>query len=540
MFKKSIILVLVLMMALFTVVGCEEDATEEAEEVTEEERYGGTYYGRLSADPPTLDPAQSTDTTSAKVLRNLFDRLLDLDDDLEIAPAIAEDWERSDDGLVITFNLRDDVYFHNGEHLTAEDVVYTFNRLADPDTQSPRASDYDLIEGYEEVREGEADSLEGVTAVDDYTVELEFVKPNTSFLYTLTRADAGIVNQTAIEAADDTEREPVGTGPFKLENWDSDHQLDLDAFEDYYAGNPYLDDVVLRVIEESSSAFAEYEQGNIYEITEGDIPDGDVQRVLEGPEFEDDKRFNERLGTYYFGFNTQVEPFDDPLVRRALNHAVDKETIAKVLRDDIVQPANGIIPEGMIGYDEDLAGYEYDPERAEELLAEAGYEDGLPDTYELAYNTDEAHQGIAEAVQRNLENIGVDVELMNMEWGSYIEKVDDGDTEIFRLGWVDSDPDPDYFVYNTFHSSNIGGTNSAQYDNPEMDEMLEKGRTMPVGEEREELYREINEILMDDAPWIPIYFYRDLTVSKPYVNGLRLSPRGAEPYTDVWINPSER
>ncbi len=540
MFKKSIILLLVLMLSLFTVVGCSEEATEEAGEVTEEERYGGTYYGRLSADPPTLDPAQSTDTTSARVLRNLFDRLLDLDDDLEIAPAIAEDWERSEDGLVITFNLRDDVYFHNGEHLTADDVVYTFNRLVDPDTQSPRASDYDLIKGYEAVREGEADTLEGLTVVDDYTVEFEFVKPNTSFLYTLTRADSGIVNQTAIEAVDDTEREPVGTGPFKLENWSSDHRLDLDVFEDYYAGRPYLDEVVLRIIEESSSAFAEYEQGNIYEMAEGDLPDGDVQRVLEGTEFEDDKRFNQRLGTYYFGFNTQVEPFDDPLVRKALNHAIDKETITKVLRDGIVQPANGIIPEGMIGYDEDLAGYDYNPDKAEELLAEAGYEDGLPDTYELAYNTDEAHQGIAEAVQRNLENIGVDVNLVNMEWGSYIEKVDDGDTEIFRLGWVDSDPDPDYFVYNTFHSSNIGGTNSAQYDNPEMDEMLEKGRTMPVGEEREELYREINEKLMDDAPWMPIYFYRDLTVIKPFVNGLRLSPRGAEPYTDVWINPSER
>ncbi len=540
MFKKLMIFCLVLMLSLFVVVGCDEDITEEAEEVTEEERYGGTYYGRLSADPPTLDPAQATDTTSARVLRNIFDRLLDLDDDLEITSAIAEDWERSDDGLVITFDLRDDIYFHNGEHLTADDVVYTFNRLVDPDTESPRASDYDLLKGYEEVRDGEADALEGLTAVDDYTVEFEFVKPNTSFLYTLTRADAGIVNQTAIESVDDTEREPLGTGPFKLENWSSDHQLDLDVFEDYYAGRAYLDEVVLRVIEESSSAFAEYEQGNIYEMAEGDLPDGDVQRVLEGTEFEDDKKFNQRLGTYYFGFNTQVEPFDDPLVRRALNHAIDKETITEVLRDGIVQPANGIIPEGMIGYDEDLAGYDYDTDKAEELLAEAGYEDGLPGTYELAYNTDEAHQGIAEAVQRNLENIGVDVELLNMEWGSYIEKVDEGDTEIFRLGWVDSDPDPDYFVYNTFHSSNIGGTNSAQYDNPEMDEMLEEGRTMPVGEEREELYREINETLMEDAPWMPVYFYRDLTVIKPFVNGLSLSPRGVEPYTNVWINPSER
>ncbi|WP_027339339.1 ABC transporter substrate-binding protein [Halonatronum saccharophilum] len=539
--KRSILSVLTLVLALVVLVGCgAQDQSEDLREVSEGDRYGGTYYARLASDAPTLDPARSTDSTSSRVIENIFDRLVEFEGDSEIVPGLATDWDISDDGLVWTFDLRDDVYFHDGNHFTAEDAVYTYTRILDPKTQSQRSGYYVRIEGAEDFREGKIDYVPGLKALDDYTLEITLEEPFTPFLSILAVASGSIVSQEAVETyGDNFAQNPVGTGPFEFIDWQSDHQIVLEKNQNYHIeGRPYLDKIVFRVVSESAAAFAEYEQGNIYEIVDGDIPDGEMQRVVHSDEFIEELILEPRLGTYYFGFNVTSKPFDNKKVRQAINYAVNRDTIVDVIMNGTVKPATGVLPPGMVGYEDDLEGYSYNPEKAKDLLAEAGYPDGLPGTYELAYNTSDAHQNVAEALQASLRGIGVDVELLNLEWGTYLEKIESGDSEMFRLGWVASYPDPDNFLYNNFHSINIGGTNSPYYDVPEIDEMLDKGRGMLPGEEREELYAQINRRLVDDAPWIPIYHYSNLVLLKPFVNDFDVTARGEEArLTDVWLHP---
>ncbi|AGB40434.1 ABC-type dipeptide transport system, periplasmic component [Halobacteroides halobius DSM 5150] len=555
MFKKSISLLLILFVVLFAAVGCGgndvnkkeakngEQVKEKDQKITKKEKYGGTFKGRLASDPPTLDPAHATDTTSSRVIRNIFDGLVQYNKDLEIVPAIAKSWDVSKDGLTWTFNLRKDVTFHNGNKVTAEDVIYSFTRIVDPDTMSERAGLFEDVKGVEAYQNGKADKVSGFKKIDKYTVRIQLKRPFTPFLQVLAMENASIVSKEAVKKyGDQFSQHPVGTGPFKFTSWKHDSKVVLEKFEDYYVdGRPYLDKVEYKVIADNTTAFASYEQGSIYQM-DSDIPSGQVERIMDpNGEFADDYSLVNRLGTYYLGFNTQKAPFDNPKVRKALNYAVNRQVIAQVLRHGTVKPAQGILPPGMPGYNPDLEGYTFNMKKAKKLLAEAGYPNGLPGTYELAYNTSKSHQKIAVAVQRNLKELGVDVKLVNTDWGTYINKVDKGDTQIFRLGWIADYPDPDNFLYVLFHSDNAGsGGNYSFYKNPAVDKLLEKARRMKPGKERLELYQKIEKKIMDDAPWIPVYYYSTHVLVKPFVHGYTFTPQTPLELTDVWLDPSHQ
>ncbi|GAB6138238.1 peptide ABC transporter substrate-binding protein [Halanaerobaculum tunisiense] len=552
MFKKSLSLVAILFLLAFAVVGCggnqqaeqDQQQEEQQQQVTEADKQGGTFQARLASDPPTLDPAHTTDTTSSRVIRNIFDGLVQYNEDLEVAPAIAKDWSVGDEGVEWTFQLREGAKFHNGREITAKDVVYSFTRLLDPETKSERAWLFERVEGAQAFQEGEADQVTGLEAVDEYTVKITLQEPFTPFLSMLCMENASIVPKEAVqEKGEDFEQNPVGSGPFKFASWKHDNKVVLEKNEDYYVDNrPYLDEVNYRIITEGSSSFAEYEQGNIHVMIQGDIPSGQIDRVTDPKgEFADQYTLNNRLGIYYIGFNTQKEPFTNKKVRQALNYAVNKKVIASVVRDGLVKPATSILPPGMPGYNEDLEGYPNDINKAKELLKEAGYEDGLPGTYELAYNTSKTHQNVAEAIQSNLKNIGVDVELNNMDWGTYIQKVDKGKTDMFRFGWIGDYPDPDNFLRVLFHSDNAGpGGNGAFYKNEEVDQMLEKAVKMKPGQERLDLYQKIEEQIMNDAPWIPVYYYSTPYLEKTFVNNYVFTPQVSLPLTNVWLDPSQQ
>ncbi|SKA10305.1 ABC transporter substrate-binding protein [Selenihalanaerobacter shriftii] len=549
--KKSIAVVLLLGLLVLTVVGCGQQGGDQNQgadqkqqeetapkEVKEEDKFGGVFEGRVASDPPSLDPAHITDTTSHKVAMNIYDGLVEFDKDLKVVGAIAKSWDVSDDGLIWTFKLKKDVKFHNGDLVTAEDFVYSFTRMVNPETKSERAWLFNNIKGVEEFQNGKTDRVEGIKATDEYTLKITLKEPFTPFLSVLAMPNAAVVSKKAIEKYGvDYGNNPVGTGPFKFKEWQHDNKVVLEAHKDYFAGRPYLDKVVYRVIPEASPAFAEYEQGNIYTLVDGDIPMGQMQRVLTSEKFSDELVKIPFLGTYYFGINTNKEPFDNLKVRKALNYAVNKKAIAKVLKNGTVKPASGILPPGMPGYNEDIEGYPYDQEKAKKLLAEAGYPDGLPGEYELIYNTSKSHQAIAEAVQANLKEIGVNIKLSNLDWGSYIKRVDNGETQIFRLGWIADYPDPDNFLYVKFHSENAGpGGNAVFYNNPEFDKIAEKARGMKPGEERLKLYQKAEKMVVNDAPWIPIYYYTRVAVAKPFVQGYRLTAMGPLPLNTVWLN----
>ncbi|MCK4260380.1 MAG: ABC transporter substrate-binding protein [Halanaerobiales bacterium] len=541
--KRMAVLVLVLILGL-VLAGCvgqkkepeKKEGAPAPPQVKEEDKFGGTFQGRLASDPPNLDPAFVTDTTSSKVADNIFDGLVQYDKDLKVVGAIAKDWDISEDGLVWKFNLNKGVKFHNGREVKASDVDFSFTRLLDPATKSPRSWLFENVKGVSAFQTGDTDKVEGFEVIDDYTFQITLEKSFTPFLSVLAMTNASVVPKEEVERyGEDFTSHPIGTGAFKLVEWMHDDHLTLERFDDYFEGKPYLEKIVFRVIPEDSPAFAEYQQGNIFDLET--IPDGELERVLKGEEFKDELIKKPRLGVYYIGMNTQKAPFNNLKVRQAVNHAVNKNLIAEVLRHGTVIPAKGILPPGMPGYNEDLKSLEYDLEKAKQLLSEAGYSDGIPEEIELSFNTSKGHQMIAEAVQADLKEVGINIKLVNMDWGVYIEKVDEGESQMFRLGWIGDYPDPDNFLYVLLHSKNAGsGGNGAFYENAEFDELTEKARGMKPGDERIKIYQQAEQIAINDAPWIPIYYYTNLILRKPKVNGYQVTPIGVMPFKSVWLS----
>ncbi len=503
------LLIIVLSLALISTFGCWKKPDDE-----------NILRYWFKQDPPSLDPAQGRDTTSAVVQMHIYDGLVDLDPiTVEPVPAVAESWDISDDGLVYTFHLRKDVKFHNGREVLADDFRYSFERVLDPKTKSVRTWVLDQIKGADEKLDGQAERVEGIKVIDDYTLQLTLKEPLSFFLPLMAMEAASVIPEEEIEKwGEDFGLHPVGCGPFKFKSWERDSKLVLEAFDDYYGEGPYIDGIKFLIQREISQALALYENGKIDILT--DLPPRRVKSTKK--ELPDEFITWEILGTYYLTFNHEKPPFrNNKALRQAFNHAIDKESICNILLEEIPYLAVGILPRGIQGYNPDLKGYDYDPKRARELLAKAGYPEGKGlDTIKLWYNTHEAHKSLCLLVQDNLREIGVDVRLKNLDWGPYLDATKNGEAKFFRSGWLADNRDPDNFLYVLLHSSNIGQGNYARYKNPEFDALVEKARGMQNMEERIPLYQKAEQIAVEDAVWIFLYHYRDYLLRKPYVKGV--------------------
>ncbi len=479
-----------------------------------------TLVYRFMTDPPSLDPAHSTDTTSATATALIFDGLVELDPvSLEVVPAVAESWDVSEDQLVYTFHLRKGVKFHNGREVKADDFQYTFERTLSPDTASPRTWVLKYVKGADEFNSGSTKTIEGVEVVDDYTLKLTAKEPYPLFLQYLYMDAANVVPQEVAEKwGDDFVDHLIGCGPYKFVRWRRYAVIELDAFDDYYEGRPKMDRIEFKVIPYADIALLKYEEGELDILPE--IPSGrvnDTRRRLP----EDFKTWP-ILGTYYLAFNNQKEPFKGNLkLRQALNYAVDKEAICRVIMEGVPTPAKGVLPPGIPGYNPNLKGYPYDPTLAKRLLAEAGFPDGRGlDEIELWYNTDVGHGRICIEVQNQLKRLGVQVRLKNFDWGSYLEACKAGEPVFMRGAWLADVPDPENFLHVLLHSENIGTDNYSRYSNPEFDRLVEQARSEPDSRKRIALYQRAEEFAVADAPWLFIYHYGDVLLSKPYVKGL--------------------
>jgi peptide/nickel transport system substrate-binding protein len=487
---------------------------------------------RLREDPPTLDPALSVDNLSEAILLNVFRGLVVLDPaSLQVRPAIARSWTISPDHLVYTFNLRDDVLFHNGRRVVAGDVEYSFMRLLRKETQSPRRSILEPIEGAKEFSEGRAASIAGVKVLDDRTVELRLTRPFAPFLGQLTMPNAAMVPREVYEdPAKGYLRAPVGCGPFRFSRWEQSNFIELLAFDRYYDGRPNLDRVVVRLIENHASALQEYLAGGLDSLDQPPSPgepqyDRLVAEIHKLP----------FLGTGYIGFNHQLPPFKgNAALRKAFNYAVDKKYLWEVLFPVGNIPANGIIPPGIPGHDPDLPGYPHDEASARRLLAEAGYPGGkgLP-PIELWVNTSEDNRRIAQQIQADLRKVGVVLTIREADWGAYIAAMEGtpaqpGRAQMFRFGWYLDYPDADAILRPLLHSSNWGPAgNYFRYRNPKFDALVDEALALTDDSARAALYREAQRIaVMEDAVWIFLNYYESSTLFKPYVKGIVLSPMG--------------
>jgi oligopeptide transport system substrate-binding protein len=505
-------------------------------------KFGGMYRRVLHDNPATLDPAFLTDIYGRAVVSQIFDGLIQFDAHLNPLPALAEFWEASRDGRTWTFTLRRGVKFHHGREVTAHDVVYSFTRLLDPQKPLPVTQLFRRIQGAKEFMQGKTPNVQGLKAVDRYTLQMLLEEPLASSLAVLGLAYAAVVPQEEVEKLGDRfGRAPVGTGAFKFVRWEPNQEIVLEAHDQYYEGRPFLDGIVFKIVVGSKfeERFAEFLQGNLEETV---IPSGKIDEVRADPKYRQYQRVRKpALNLLYIGFNMQLKPFDDRRVRQAFNYAVNKETIVREIARKGSLTATGALPPGIPGYDPDRQGYSYDPAKAKRLLAEAGYPDGTGFPAVQLWSVDKADSTKAElaAYQRYLAELGVQVEIhFAPDWPTYQKMLEQGKLPMFRLLWYADIPDPDNFFSPLLHSASP--TNRTFYSNPRVDQLLEQARKELDEAQRIALYREVERLVMDDAPWITQQYFVLEDLYQPYVQGVEVNLVGRRiiPMKKLWFNKS--
>lgn len=476
-----------------------EEAPEDTEEVTDDDpAEGGVVTVARSADVDNLDPHLATAFQSRQALELIYETLTEFDENLEVQPGLAEDWEFSDDGLTLTFDLRDDVRFHDGEELSAADVVATVERLTDPDSGAVAGINFAAIDGVE--------------APDDDTVVLSLSEPDVSLLAAFADANAAVVQASRIEDGTVGD-EPIGTGPFVFDDWQQGEAFVLAANDDYHREGPYLDGVEIRVEPEQASIAAGMQAGS-YHI--GVIEDPNI--VLTLPEDQFDIQRPDALAYHVLMLNQDVEPFDQLEVRQAIACAVDRQGVvdsAALGEGRVTGPFTA--PEWQFDPFEGLPCDAPDPEAAEQLLADAGYEDGL--SIEMIINADGYANAVSEAqaLEAQLSEVGINLDLAVLESGVYVQRWIDVDFEI-ALARNGGRPDPHHMYARYFHSD--GDLNYvATHGSDQLDELVETGRMTEDADERQAVYQELSETLVREAPWTWLYTGFEYRVVQPEVDG---------------------
>lgn len=474
-------------------------------------------------DPPSLDPALSGDTTSSAYISEIFSGLTVFNKDMELVPDLAEKWEVSSDGTVYTFYLRKKAAFQDGKPVRADDFKYSLERACDPDIGSKAADTYlgDII-GCRDKLGGKSKEVGGVVVVDDYTLKITIDSPKSYFLAKLAHPTSFVVDRENVEkGGSDWADKPNGTGPFKLAEYTRGEHIILERNENYYR-EPYprLERVYFDL--SGLPPMTMYESGQ-FDVTPVYL--SDIERVTD-PSNSLNKELSivPQMSVAYLSFNLKSPPFDDVNVRRAFNYAIDKKKLAQVVMKKTVEPANAIVPPTMPGYkNEDLKGYDYDPEKARELIAKSKYGDvtELPEITWYTVGSGGTPGRTVEAISAMLEqNLGIKVQVQQTEWANFLKDLDAPNKpyQMFDLGWVADYPDPQNFLEVLFHSKSA--ENHSGYSNSQVDALLEKARSEEDATERQKLYQQAEQAIIDEAPWVPLNYGVDYWLTKPYVKGL--------------------
>ncbi len=488
-----------------------------------------------SSDPVTLDPAKWHGGADS-ILGDLFSGLVKLNSELQVIPDLAESWTVSPDGTVYTFNLRQGVTFHNGREFTASDVKYSWERACNPETESDTAETYlgDIV-GVADVITGDETEISGLTVVDDYTLEVTLDAPKAYFLHKLSYVASWIVDS---ETIDDIEEFPIGTGPFKLVDYDESEHIILARNENYYRKYVQLEYVVYLI--DQGYPIRLYESGAIDVVAVN-------EELVDRAEDPMDPLFGNvqpitGLCTSYVVFDVSQPPFEDKLVREAFTKAIDKERYNDVVSDGKGVIAEGLYPPGLPGYTPDVVGIPYDPENAVSALEESSYGGaaGLPTiTLTIAGEGGDLYPSDAILLQMWNEVLGIDVVVEQIDYDSYFDEVYAGNHgQLLSTGWCADYPDPENFADFLFHSD--GEQNMGNYTNPELDLLLEEARSMADIQARIALYQQIQQIIVDDMPVAFIRHSRPYyLITKPYVQELKSPPIGVAQLMNVYIEYEE-
>ena len=463
-------------------------------------------------DVSTLDPAIGYDWQNWSIIKSLFDGLMDYKPGTtELVPDLAESYEITNDGKTFTFKLRAGAKFHNGREVTADDVKYSIERVLDPATQSPGA--------------GFFGSIASMTVVDPLTIKFDLSRPDATFLHVMAINFAHVVPKEAVdEFGADFGHNPVGSGAFKLREWTLGQRLVIERNPDYWKeGVPNLDSVTFEFGQEPTVALLRLQKGEVDVLGDG-IPPAQFLEVKDDPQYEGQIVEGGQLHTGYVTMNVNTKPFDDVRVRQAVNMAINKDRIVRIINNRAV-PANQPLPPSMPGYIKDYAGYAYDPEAAKKLLADAGLADGFS-TELYVYNTD-PNPRIAQAIQQDLAAIGIKAELKSLAQATVIAAGGDGSAPMIwsgGMGWIADFPDPSNFYGPILGCGGAvqGGWNWSWYCNQDLDKLATDADSItdPArAEERYKLWGEIYAKLMEDAPWAPIFNEQRFTMRSKRMGG---------------------
>lgn len=484
---------------------------------------------QIGPNPETIDPALNSAIDGANMILHAFETLLTVDKDGQIAPGQAETYETSEDGLTWTFHLRDGLKWSDGTDLTANDFVYSWKRVCDPELAAPYADTVlSMVEGFGEAIEGNLDAL-NVTAPDDKTFVVQLANPCPYFASLAAFATLSPVQEATVEANGDAwaiaPETYVSNGPFYVTEWVPDSHIVMSKNPNYWDADAIkLDSIKFVLMEDANAAYSAYQTGEI--LFAKTIPTEEIPTLSQGDEF-----FVEPIiGTYYISMNDQKEPFTNALVRKALSLAIDREYVANTLMQGTYSPAYNFMGPGWVDTDGSVfmdnanngepyisSDYEANLAEAKELLAEAGYPDGegLPS---LTYSTNDQgyHKAVAEYLQSAWKELGITLDVEVVEWSSFTPMRRAGDYEISRNGWVGDYADPSNML-ELMYSSN--GNNDGKYSNEAFDAAIEKSRVTVDTAERSAALHEAEDIMMEDMSCIPVAYYNDYWLQSPKITG---------------------
>lgn len=500
-----------------------------------EPAYGDILVDGSLGDASNLIPLLATDSTSHDIAALIYNGLVKYDKNLNIVGDLADSWEISPDGLVITFHLKKTVRWHDGRPFTADDVLYTYKTTIDPKTPTAYAGDFLRIKNAE--------------ALNSHTVRVTYDKP---FAPALSSWGVAILPRHLLAGKDingsSLSRHPVGTGPYKFKEWAPGQKIVLQSNQDYFEGRPYIDGYILRIIPDMATMFLELRAGSLDRM--GLTP-------LQYTRQTENNLFREQFRKYrylsfsytYLGYNLKNSLFADKRVRQAISYAINKEEIIQGILLGLGKPATGPFKPGTWPYNPNVKTFSYDPRRAKELLAEAGWKDtkggilekdGKPFVFEIITNQgNEVRAKCAEIIQKRLAEIGITVKIRVLEWAAFVNDfINKRNFDATILGWtIPLDPD----LYDVWHSSKTAPEelNFISYKNSEVDLLLEKGRSTFDQKERKECYDRIQEILAEEQPYTFLYVPDALPIINSRFRGISPAPLGIGYNFIRWYVPKE-
>ncbi|WP_233711178.1 ABC transporter substrate-binding protein [Lederbergia citrisecunda] len=524
------------LIVVLVISGCSSSKTsnEKGKDGNAKTEKNNTIVIGLEAEPTSLDAHQLSDFNSSRTAMELYDQLVHFkDESTELEPGLAEKWDVSDNGLEYTFYLKKDVKFHDGTPFNADAVKFSIDRQIDPKHPFHDTGQY----AYADFTFGSVDKVE---VVDEYTVKITLKEMFAPFLGNMAMHAASIVSPTAVEkyGADFT-KNPVGTGPYKFVKWNPGVEVILEKNEEYFKGAPSVDKLIFKPITEPQTRLAELESGSIDFIV--NVPPDDLARL------KDDSKLQviEQAGmhVWWTALNTQREPFNNVKVRQAINYAINKEAIVEGILQGTGEVANSPVPPTVWGHNPNVKNYEHDPAKAKKLLAEAGYPDGFDVTYWVPESGSGMQQpeAMAAAIQADLAEIGVNVKIQTLEWGTYLDKVfvpaEENDMDMHQMSWMGDNGDPDNFLYILLSGKQwpTAGFNDAYYQNKKVDELLDKARVIKDKAERTKIYEEVQELVMEDAPWIVVDHEKQIVVANSRIKDFKLHPTGVFRFSTVTV-----